>query len=109
MLHYIEGWISVDGSLGREMHAKDCPKRTYTRSHTFSPIDIYTHKLDQPFTLTGARTHTQRQHRTRTKQHDANEMVWLHEVNEQQQPEAAGMTGRKAFLLYEKGVLTLLF
>lgn len=35
-------------------------------------------------------------------------MVWLHEVNEQQQPEAGGMTGRKAFLSYEKGVLTLL-
>lgn len=33
-------------------------------------------------------------------------MVWLHEVNEQQQPEAGRMIGRKVFLLYEKGTLT---
>lgn len=35
-------------------------------------------------------------------------MVWLHEVNEQQQPEEGGETPRKAGFLYKKGVFTLL-
>lgn len=35
-------------------------------------------------------------------------MVWLHEVNEQQQPEAGRMIARKIILLCEEGVLTLL-
>lgn len=114
VLHYREGWISVDGNLRRETHVKDLPPQdsiftqatkiryTYTSSRTFLPW-TYTYKLDQSFVLTGSNAqavpHT-------WKETAWCEMVWLHEVYEQQQPEAGEMTGRKAFLSYEKGVST---
>lgn len=82
-----------------------CQKPPQAHIHKITHRHIHTQKLDQPFILTG--THTQAAPHTR-KETAWCEMVWLHEVNEQQQPKAGRMTVRKAFLLYEKGVLTLL-
>lgn len=41
-LQYAKGWISVDGSLGQEVYAKNYSNQILRGSHTFSSIEIHT-------------------------------------------------------------------
>lgn len=41
-LQYAKGWISVDGNLGQEAHAKNNSTKYSEDQHTFSSIEIHT-------------------------------------------------------------------
>lgn len=45
MLHYRDGWISVDGSLEWEMHAKDHPEIAFSHRRASKHIQDHTHFL----------------------------------------------------------------
>lgn len=98
--------FSVDGSLRQEMHAKDPTptKISFTHrhygassmhktTHVFLHRHIYTHAQINLTSHSCMQAHTSRLHHG-GKVTAWCKMVWLHEVNEQPQPEGGEMIGR---------------